>query len=405
MSRSRTAHGTPDPVTVVVACFDSGRWPITRQAVASVRAQTHPAVLVVVVDHNEELYARATQWCGPDVLVLRNELARGASGARNTGVGAAGTELVAFLDDDAVASPTWLAELIDAASDPSVVGVGGAIDPAWSGGSAPLWFPSEFGWTVGATAPTQDGRHEVVRNVWSGNMLVRREAFLRAGGFRDDFGKVSGAREPEDTELCLRMSAVSDGGRWCLLGGARIDHHVPVERTTRTAFLRRCWAEGEGKAALRAVTGGASEALSAEQDYVTRVVPRAIAARGRAVARGDAAAGDQAAMMVAGVAAAGAGFATREVRRAAARLRRTIPPGPTGPAVLATDPAHSAARVVEVELAGPLPRLERRDPLSGREYPKAHVLVRLNTEPIGVVQPSLPPGGLPSAALARRILA
>ncbi|MCD2196101.1 glycosyltransferase [Actinomycetospora endophytica] len=395
-------------MTVVIACFDLDRWPITRRAVESALSQDRSAPPIVVVDHNEELYALATRWCGSDVVVLRNEMGRGASGARNTGVRAARTELVAFLDDDAIASPTWLSELVEPVRDPSVVGVGGAIEPAWSGetgqggGVAPRWFPTEFGWTVGATATPAAGRHEVVRNVWSGNMLVRKDVFLRAGGFRDDFGKVAGAREPEDTELCLRMSAVSDGGRWCLLGGARVDHHVPASRQTRTSFLRRCWAEGVGKAALSAVAQGGTAALTAEQDYLTRTVPRALVARGRETLRGDLAAPDQAGMIVAGVAAAGAGFLTRRLRGLRAPADRNADAGraPTPSEGLAAEPAPDAARIVEVEVGAPLPRLERREPESGQDYPGAHVLVRLATEPIGVVQAAIPPSGLPPEQLA-----
>lgn len=413
MTSLRRTVDTDEPVTVIVACFDLGRWDATRRAIESALTQSRPAVVVVVVDHNEELYDRLTGWCAPGVVVLRNDLGRGASGARNTGVRAARTELVAFLDDDAVAGPTWLAELVEATRDPAVVGVGGAIVPAWSGGAAPRWFPAEFGWAVGATASPADGEHQRVRNVWTGNMLVRREVFLRAGGFRDDFGKVAGAREPEDTELCLRMSAVSDGGRWCLLGRARVDHEVPADRKTRAYFLQRCWAEGVGKAALSEVAGGGTAALTSEQDYLTRVVPQALAARGRAVTRGDLVAADQAAMMVAGVAAAGAGFVTRRLRATPARRGRASDVGtPVAPveegeaarvAARAVEPPPTATRIVEVEVGAPLPRLGRRAPESGREYGAAHILVRLHTEPIGVVQSPIPPGGLPPSVLAEWI--
>ena len=46
-----------------------------------------------------------------------------------------------------------------------------------------------------------------IRNVWSASMVVRRETFMAVGGFRTGFGKLGGQNRPEDTELCLRMSA------------------------------------------------------------------------------------------------------------------------------------------------------------------------------------------------------
>jgi len=295
------------PVTVVMACYDSDRWFAICRAIESVLAQTHPAVPVVVVDYNEELYARLTAWCASTVTVVRNTRRRGASGARNAGAYAATSDLVAFLDDDATATVGWISELVDAMRSPQVVGVGGAIAPVWHG-SIPWWFPDEFGWVVGATEKVPGGKYRRVRNVWSGNMLVRRHIFLRAGGFRENFGKVGNSREPEDTELCIRMSATSNGGEWHAISAALVYHEVPTERATPSFFVRRCWAEGSGKAALARATGRPSVALSAERRYLCAVLPRAVAARARATATGELTALGQAAMIVTGVAAASVGF-------------------------------------------------------------------------------------------------
>lgn len=296
------------PITVVVACYSSDRWHVTCEAIHSLLNQDHPVLPVVVVDHNEELCARLTAWCAPNVTVMRNTRGRGASGARNTGVAAADTDLVAFLDDDASAAPNWLSELVEPLRSPSVVGVGGTIEPAWSG-PRPWWFPREFGWVVGATDTVPDRECRSVRNVWSGNMLVRREVFLRAGGFQEDFGKVGNSREPEDTELCMRMSAVSNGGEWRAVGGGIVRHLVPAERAKLSFFLRRCWSEGKGKAALARVSGDPHAALSVEMRYLGTVLPRAVAGRVRAAFGGELAGLGQASVIVAGVVAAGTGFA------------------------------------------------------------------------------------------------
>lgn len=296
------------PVTVVVACYDGDRWLTVCRAIESVLAQNHPVVPVVVVDYNEELYARLTAWCAPIVTVVRNSRRRGASGARNTGAYAATTDLVAFLDDDATATPSWLSELVEAVRSPRIVGVGGAISPVWPA-SVPWWFPDEFGWVVGATEKVPNRKYRRVRNVWSGNMLVRRDIFIQADGFREDFGKVGDSREPEDTELCIRMSAMSNGGEWRSIGAALVHHLVPAERATPSFFVRRCWAEGSGKAALARAIDIPSIALSAERHYLCAVLPRAVAARARAIMTGELTALGQTAMIVTGAAVASMGFA------------------------------------------------------------------------------------------------
>jgi glycosyltransferase involved in cell wall biosynthesis len=121
----------PNDVTVVIACYTERRWTSLLDAIASVRAQRYPHRLAVVVDHNEQLYARLRLACPDDVTILRNTGARGASGARNTAALAATTRYVAFFDDVSVAVPGWLVGLVAGMDQPGVVGSGGQIVGAW----------------------------------------------------------------------------------------------------------------------------------------------------------------------------------------------------------------------------------------------------------------------------------
>ena len=99
-------------MSVVIAAFSMKRLEDLRQALESVRSQTTPALeVLVVIDHNEELLVRARNEF-PDVTVIKNVNGRGASGARNTGVAQSKGEIVAFLDDDAVAYAGWLEALL-----------------------------------------------------------------------------------------------------------------------------------------------------------------------------------------------------------------------------------------------------------------------------------------------------
>jgi glucosyl-dolichyl phosphate glucuronosyltransferase len=147
---ARPARATGRSVSVVIAAYSSERWTQLRDAVASVGAQHRPALeTIVVIDHNPDLLARAEREL-TDAVVVPNAGQRGASGARNTGVALSQGEVVAFLDDDAYASPEWLATMIVHFADPAVAGVGGRVDPLWAT-ARPSWFPGEFDWTVGAS--------------------------------------------------------------------------------------------------------------------------------------------------------------------------------------------------------------------------------------------------------------
>ena len=277
-------ESTPRPaVSIVIPTHSEQRWHALVRTVASARSQTYaPAEVVVVVDHNPALFRRARRDLA-GVTVLENRYARGVSGNRNTGAFHTGTSLIAFLDDDTVAAPEWLEHLVrPLAEDPSVIGAGGGIDPAWEG-APPAWMPAEFLWAVGGSYAGMPTTTAPIRNVWSASMVVRRDAFLAVGGFRTGFGKLDGQNRPEDTELCLRMSALS-GGHWMYVPDAVIRHEVPASHSTFGFFLRRCYAEGRGKVAMAGLLDG-SRSLGSERDYL-RSLPRAVLRNLLAATRG-----------------------------------------------------------------------------------------------------------------------
>lgn len=288
-------------VSVVLACYTERRIDSIRAALNSIRAQTlEPSAIVVAVDNNTalaELLTAEFEW----ITVVLNSGERGASATRNRGVQAVTTSITAFLDDDETADEDWLARLVAPFDDAAVVGTGGKYEPAWRS-RKPHWFPDEFAWVVGGSydgLPTSTKR---VRNVWSGNMAVRTDAFRQVAGFRTDFGKRGSIPQPEDTDLCIRMAAAS-GGHWMYVPDSVIHHDVPDERASLRFFVRRCYAEGAGKAAMQRhlATDAATED---EHAYVRTVFVTALARMGmrrRAAAR-------QGVVMLVGLASAGAGY-------------------------------------------------------------------------------------------------
>lgn len=91
---------------VVICAYTLERWGDTLAAVESVRNQTTPPhEIVLVVDHNPDLYERFRAAL-PDVTVVENRKQRGLSGGKDTGVDITTSDVVAFLDDDAVAHPS-----------------------------------------------------------------------------------------------------------------------------------------------------------------------------------------------------------------------------------------------------------------------------------------------------------
>ncbi len=296
-------------ISVVICAHTEKRWHETCAAVASVRAQSLPSKeIIVVVDHNPRLL-HALSAALPDVIVVENAQAQGLSGGKNTGVAVASGDIVAFLDDDAVADPDWLHNFADSYRDPAVLGVGGLTLPHWAA-PRPAWFPDEFAWVVGCTYRGMPETRAPVRNLLGGNASFRREAFEVAGGFRSGIGR-SAAKRPlggEETEFCIRVSQHAPAAVFLFDDRSRIWHLVPPERGRFGYFRARCYAEGLSKALVTASVG-AADGLAAERRYVTRVLPRGVV-RGMAdAARGDLAGLGRAGAIVAGVTATAAGYA------------------------------------------------------------------------------------------------
>lgn len=291
---------------VVIAAYTERRWDDTLRAVASVaRQQPPPHELFVVVDHNPELQARLAAEL-PGVQVVANHNEQGLSGARNTGVELATSDVVVFLDDDAAARPGWLAGLARNYLDPSVLGVGGRIEPQWHG-ARPRWWPAEFDWVVGCDYTGQ--REGVVRNLIGANASFRRELF-DDGGFTSGIGRSSSVRRPvggEETEFCIRVSQSHPGGVFLHDDRAAVIHRVPADRQTFSYFRTRCYAEGLSKALVTRSVGTES-GLASEWSYSTVTLPMGVLRGLRRALSGDTSGLLNAGAIIIGLACTTAGY-------------------------------------------------------------------------------------------------
>jgi GT2 family glycosyltransferase len=294
---------------VIVCAYTQERWLSLVSAIDSLKRQTSPpAEIVLVVDHNSALARRAAGFFR-DVAVVENAGARGLSGARNTGIAASRAEIVAFIDDDAVAEPQWLATLLAWYADPGVIAVGGSVNARWIG-QRPPWLPVEFDWVIGCsyTGVPEDAAAPV-RNLLGANMSFRREVFARVGGFRSGIGRIGAAPFGcEETELCIRARRAWPHGAVIYDPAARVAHTVTRGRASWRYFRARCYAEGVSKAAVARIAGR-EDALASERRYVKRTLTSAIVRYAATAMRGDGTAAQKIAAIAAGLLLTCAGFA------------------------------------------------------------------------------------------------
>jgi GT2 family glycosyltransferase len=292
-------------ISVVVCAHDPARWEALRAALRSLGEQlVQPREVIVVIDHNSQLLGRArTELSG--VRVIENTDIAGLGGARNSGIAVSSGSVVAFLDDDAVASPEWLRALMKRYSDVDVAGVGGSAEPMWES-ERPAWFPQEFDWVLGCSFLGMPESAQDVRNLFGCNMSFRREVLDELGGFRLGYGC-------DETELCIRLRHRWPEKKLLYTPEAKVFHQVPASRTRVRRFLSRCYFEGGSKAVVTRLVG-TGVGLASEYRYTVSVLPAGVRrGLGDFFRRGDPYGLARAAAIVTGLATTTAGYAVGSV--------------------------------------------------------------------------------------------
>lgn len=302
----------PSDISVVICAYNDDRWDDLVAAVESVH-RNQPHETIVVVDHNPALLLKAQQTLAGTTAVPNQE-ARGLGGARNTGVKVATGKVVAFLDDDAVATPDWLHQLAAAYVQPNALGVGGAIEPLFAT-SRPPWFPEEFDWVLGCVYRGMPQERQPVRNLLGCNMSFRRSLFAEVGDFQLGYGC-------DETEFCIRAQRVKSSGVFLYEPHARVCHRVASSRLRWAYFRSRCYFEGGSKAVVSWLQGS-RDGLSSERSYTFRTLPVGVGRGLRDWAlRHDRAGLQRAGAIVAGFAFTASGYAVAKLSVTGAARRR-----------------------------------------------------------------------------------
>jgi len=229
------------PVTVVLLTYKRGEELV--RCLRSLLAQDYRPLQIVVVDDGSgdetpEIARRALADApeGIEWRVEEHERNRGIGPARNTGIAAATGEFIAFTDDDCVARPDWVTELVrpfDGAPDIAVTG-GGIDEP-----EDPTWVQraAEGISFLGTT------ERDVVSCV--GCNMAYRASFLAEHPFDPT------AQYADELDRCFRAAA--EGFRVRFVPKARVTHY---HRRTLRAFLRQQYMRGQGSVWVRRKHGG-----------------------------------------------------------------------------------------------------------------------------------------------------
>lgn len=163
------------------------------------------------------------------------ERKQGISHARNCGWREARSEFVAYLDDDAKATPEWCERVLKALQtvSPPPAAVGGTIHPFYET-APPVWFTEDFEIrTWGTTAGFLE--HPRAQYGFSGsNMAFRKSILAEYGGFSAEYGPIGQTtRMGEDTELFFR---VYDKHPWFWYDPAILVYHWTPAKIMKVSY-------------------------------------------------------------------------------------------------------------------------------------------------------------------------
>jgi glycosyltransferase involved in cell wall biosynthesis len=220
--------------TVVVCTYN--RAVLLRDTLASLAAlQTDGqfAYELVVVDNastdgTPAVIAEASPTFPVPLRGVREERA-GVASARNRGIKEARGTWIAFFDDDQVAHPCWLKELLAQARRTGARCVGGGIRLRLPTESTPI-PASPCRALLGERVAPCERRYSRHWAPGAGNLLLHRSVFEQVGLFNEDLREAG-----EDADLFNRLQAAKIEGWYT--PGAVAYHVIPAYRLTRK-YLR-----------------------------------------------------------------------------------------------------------------------------------------------------------------------
>ncbi len=200
---------------------------------------------IIVVDNSPDQAGAARfaeRYAGRSNLTYLVEPKPGLSNARNRGTAAALGRIVAFIDDDARACPSWAKELLHAhaAFEGRAGVVGGPIVPRWTN-EKPAWMGKPL---LGYLSLIDLGGklRELAEGEWLAgcNISFDRASLISAGGFSARLGRIGAGStllSNEEIEASERVRAM---GKLAIYApNAVVEHVIPPERLTHSWFRSR----------------------------------------------------------------------------------------------------------------------------------------------------------------------
>jgi O-antigen biosynthesis protein len=205
------------------------------------RGNVVPAELIVIDQSDKPAYLEPAlrHVAGNCSVKYRWSQSTGVSRARNEGIALAQCDIVAFTDDDVLASVDWFGELVQVAQEagsgcvvtgrvlPTPTELSGRFAPATRVSNAPKVYKGRIGKNV----------------LFPNNMAVYRSALERMNGFDERLGPGTAFPAAEDNDLGFRLL---EAGYQIVYAPAAVVYHRAWRTDREFVPLRWCYGVGQG---------------------------------------------------------------------------------------------------------------------------------------------------------------
>lgn len=176
----------------------------------------------------------------------------GLSEARNLGCIKSKGDIVAFLDDDAIADNDWLNQIIRSFNEikPEIFSCGGKVDLIWES-NRPSWLSDSMLVLLGKFDYGDEGFliKSPDKNLGGLNMAFHKKVFEKVGLFNTRLGRTGGnLLSNEEVEFFQRMR--EKNLKIYYNPKMLVHHHVTKERTKKQFFFNRYYWQGRSDAIM-----------------------------------------------------------------------------------------------------------------------------------------------------------
>jgi glycosyltransferase involved in cell wall biosynthesis len=227
-------------LSVVVCTYN--RYDALADCLRALRAEAQTAAAsayqVIVVDNTPEPLRRVTIDSSEIAYwIVCNEV--GLSNARNAGIAAAQSDIVAFVDDDAIVSPGWCEEAISVFQrHPDALAAGGKVVPEFPDGLGPPWVTKKLTEYL-SCIDWGDDEHALREGEWivGANMAFRRTVFDDGTLFATGLGRKGNLGLLSNEEIALIRAIGRE--RIVYVPSMLVQHVISSERLTQAWFRKR----------------------------------------------------------------------------------------------------------------------------------------------------------------------